>query len=153
MAQHLKYRRKKSFESINRRRKVALLYLRKMHQREIAEELKIGMATVHRDIEAIEKRWLEETKKEVSVCKAEALANLDVLEVAAWRGEDLNLVLKVLQEKNKINGVYAPEKVEGEIKGGVTIMKAIKWALTLNKENPEDDKNKEISDVEYKRLT
>ena len=143
------YKTRKKLEVAERRKKVAIMYLRKMNQYNIAEELGVSQSLIHCDIKGIEKQWMDESKQVVDKHRAKAIANLDHLEMAAWDDEDLNLVLKILQEKNKINGVYAPERFEGKVHGGLTIMAAIKHALTY-RANKEETKG--TTDVEFKRI-
>ena len=144
------YKAKKRFELAARRKKVALLYLRKMNGWEIAKTLEVSHAVVHTDIKHLEKTWLEQSKQEIDKHRAKALAVLSVLEIAAWKKDDLLLVLRVLQEQNKINGIYPIERFEGKITGGMTLLSAIKHAIIFG--NNDGDVAR-VADAEYKRLS
>jgi len=146
------HRCKKKLEIAERRKKVTIMYLRKMHQYEIAAQLGVTSPVISIDIKAIEKQWMEESKQLIDKHRAKALANLDYLESAAWKDTDLNLVLRIFQEKNRINGIYAAEKIEGRVIHGISLMSSIKAALLLG-DKIDNGKEKEIDNVEYKRLT
>ena len=147
------YRAKKRFEIAERRKKVAVLYLRKMHQQEIADYFGVTNPVIHYDLKVIGDQWMRDSKVEIDKHRAKALAALDQLEVAGWKGDDLFLILRIMQERNKINGIYPIEKFEtrvsGKISGELTLMAAIKHALTLN----HGGDNKIIDNVQNKRLS
>jgi len=55
---------------LQRREKVAKLYLEHLPQRVIAQRVKASLATVHRDIKAVEKLWREQAVASVDMVKA-----------------------------------------------------------------------------------
>lgn len=65
-----------------RRRKVARLYARKLHQEEIAQLLGVSQPTVSRDVAAIETEWRKAAAAEVSELRARELAEIEEMERA-----------------------------------------------------------------------
>lgn len=65
-----------------RRRKVARLYARKLHQEEIAQLLGVDQSTVSRDIAAIEEEWRKAAAADVGELRARQLAELEEMERA-----------------------------------------------------------------------
>lgn len=123
------YRATKRLAIVKRRKKVAGLYLGKLNQYEIAAQLGVSQGLIHKDLRIIENQWQAETKHEIEVKRARALASLDNLERIAWEKKDYNLVLKIFDQRNRITGIYSAVKVVGKLLGGLTVMGAIKAAL------------------------
>lgn len=73
-------------EIINRRDKVAELYLHGASQYDIAQELGVNQATISRDLQELRKEWLERSINHIDQKKAIELAKLDRLEMTYWDG-------------------------------------------------------------------
>ena len=71
---------KKQAEIAERRRLVASLYLRHVHQADIARELGVDQATVSRDITALKEDWRAQALSDVQDRVRRELAELDHLE-------------------------------------------------------------------------
>lgn len=69
-----------------RREQVAEMYVRKIKQADIAEELGVSQPTIALDLKAIQKMWLESTLRNFDKAKAEQLAKIDEVERNAWLG-------------------------------------------------------------------
>lgn len=76
-----------ALERLERRKRVADLYLRGKTQWEIAREVVCSQATVCNDLAAVRKAWLESSVRDFDAARAEQLAKIDRLEqvaLAAW---------------------------------------------------------------------
>ena len=71
-------------EIAKRRQLVADLYLSGMVQALIAERLGCSQPTVHRDLKALQKAWLESALIDIDEAKARELAKVDKLEREYW---------------------------------------------------------------------
>jgi hypothetical protein len=70
---------------LERRRRVASLYLRGLSQWEIGRQLGFSQQCIARDIAALEKEWLAAAVVDLDAAKAKELARIDRLERVAWR--------------------------------------------------------------------
>ncbi len=115
----------KKVETDNRRKQVSELYLRRLPQQQIAEQLNISQATVSRDIAYLTKEWEKEASADIKKIRARELTELDVIEREAaiefrksrhprW----LDVRLKTKHLRSKLLGINAPEKIDlsGEVK-------------------------------------
>lgn len=78
--------RKKLMSTARRQREVATLYMRGQPIGLIAEELKLGEATISNDLTAIRKLWLKQAAQAMDERKAQELARIDMVEEEAWKG-------------------------------------------------------------------
>jgi hypothetical protein len=73
------------FRILDRRRRVASMYLRGMSQWEIGRKLGVTQQCIAKDIKALEKEWLTSMVVDIDAAKAKELARIDRLERVAWR--------------------------------------------------------------------
>jgi hypothetical protein len=73
------------FKILERRRRVASLYLRGLSQWEIGRQLDVTQQCIAKDIHALEKEWLASAVVDIDTAKAKELARIDRLERVAWR--------------------------------------------------------------------
>ena len=72
------------FRILERRRRVAGLYLRGLRQWEIGRRLGVTQQCVAKDIRALEKAWLASAVVDLDAARAKELARIDRLERVAW---------------------------------------------------------------------
>jgi hypothetical protein len=73
------------FRILERRRRVASLYLRGISQWEIGRQLGVTQQCIAKDVRALEKEWLASAVVDIDAAKAKELARIDRLERVAWR--------------------------------------------------------------------
>lgn len=73
------------FRILERRRRVASLYLRGLSQWEIGRQLGVTQQCIAKDVHALEKEWLASAVVDIDAAKAKELARVDRLERVAWR--------------------------------------------------------------------
>jgi hypothetical protein len=73
------------FRILERRKRVAGMYLRGMSQWEIGRQLGVTQQCVAKDVHALEKEWLASAVVAIDAAKAKELARIDRLERVAWR--------------------------------------------------------------------
>lgn len=71
-------------ERLERRRKVAQLYLQRMTQTEIAQRLGVKQPVVSRDLRRIEREWSESASGDFAAARNAELRKLDLLERELW---------------------------------------------------------------------
>jgi hypothetical protein len=70
---------------LQRRRRVASMYLRGLSQWEIGRQLGVSQQCIAKDVQALEKEWLAAAVVDIDAAKATELARIDRLERVAWR--------------------------------------------------------------------
>ncbi|HEY7157935.1 MAG TPA: hypothetical protein VH575_28515 [Gemmataceae bacterium] len=70
---------------LQRRRRVASMYLRGLSQWEIGRQLGVSQQCIAKDVAALEKEWLAAAVVDLDAAKAKELARIDRLERVAWR--------------------------------------------------------------------
>ncbi|MFL5246174.1 MAG: hypothetical protein ACJ8FY_29240 [Gemmataceae bacterium] len=73
------------FRILERRKRVAGMYLRGMSQWEIGRQLGVTQQCIAKDVHALEKEWLASAVVAIDAAKAKELARIDRLERVAWR--------------------------------------------------------------------
>jgi hypothetical protein len=73
------------FQILERRKRVAGMYLQGMKQWEIGRQLGVTQQCIAKDIYALEKEWLDSAVVAIDAAKAKELARIDRLERVAWR--------------------------------------------------------------------
>ena len=73
------------FRILERRQRVAGMYLRGMSQWEIGRQLGVTQQCIAKDVHALEKEWLASAVVAIDAAKAKELARIDRLERVAWR--------------------------------------------------------------------
>jgi hypothetical protein len=73
------------FQILERRKRVAAMYLQGRKQWEIGRQLNVTQQCVAKDILALEKEWLASAVVAIDAAKAKELARIDRLERVAWR--------------------------------------------------------------------
>lgn len=86
MAGHGKPSKNEALAILERRKKVAELYIRGKTQYAIAAELGVKRSCVMDDLTAVRRMWQESAVMAMDQRKAEELARIDAIEEAAWGG-------------------------------------------------------------------
>ena len=73
------------FRILERRKRVAGMYLQGMSQWEIGRQLGVTQQCIAKDVQALEKEWLASAVVDIDAAKARELARIDRLERVAWR--------------------------------------------------------------------
>jgi hypothetical protein len=73
------------FRILERRKRVAAMYLQGMSQWEIGRQLGVTQQCIAKDVRALEKEWLACAVVDIDAAKAKELARIDRLERVAWR--------------------------------------------------------------------
>jgi hypothetical protein len=76
--------RRRKFEILERRRRVAARFLRGDLQYQIAQAFEVDPATISRDLDAIHQEWLTEAVAERGIWVGQLLAKIDETERQAW---------------------------------------------------------------------
>ena len=107
-----------------RRERVASLRLRGLTEREIVAALEqqnfinpeTGKAytqgSIHSDLKALQKQWMEHAAQDIAVHKANQIAELHELSRRNWAKDDLAEVRACLALEAKLLGTPAPEKLQ-----------------------------------------
>jgi hypothetical protein len=73
------------FRILERRKRVAGMYLQGMSQWEIGRQIGVTQQCIAKDVHALEKEWLASSVVDIDAAKAKELARIDRLERVAWR--------------------------------------------------------------------
>src|SRR6516164_9244011 len=73
------------FRILERRKRVAAMYLQGLSQWEIGRQLGVTQQCIAKDVRALEKEWLASAVVDIDTAKAKELARIDRLERVAWR--------------------------------------------------------------------
>lgn len=104
---------------MERRNRVADLYLKGLTQSKIAELEGVTQPCIHNDLKAIRKQWVSETLTNFDEIQARELAKIDNLETQAWKAwerscEDLVTVTEDVKRELRAE---AEETVEEKVSG------------------------------------
>lgn len=127
----------KKQSDINHRRKlVAAFRLNHVNEDDIAIQLGVSQSTISRDIEVLNKKWIDDSQQKITQIKARELAELDYMELEAakiiqrlltqnkkaatqFKEKDLNMALRysahrldIKDRRAKMLGLYEPTKLE-----------------------------------------
>ena len=112
-------------ELADRRKKVSALYLRRISQVEIAEQLGVSKYAVCRDIKILEKEWRSEYVASINAIHNRELAELDQMErdmaMLYYHNHDPAIIdrrLRVKDHRAKLLGLYSAVKTELTGDGG-----------------------------------
>lgn len=105
---------------------ISEMYFRGDIQAVIAEEIGQSQQTISNDIAELQKRWREQSLRNLTDLKAEQLAKIDLLERTywdAWERSMLNAEMQIQKQKGRIIDdkkreivpVEATKKVEGQV--------------------------------------
>jgi DNA-binding CsgD family transcriptional regulator len=110
---------------IKRRENVARLRLRGLSQREICKALMelpepirndkgeaFDVATINRDLKALEAEWRARAAEAIDQRKARQLAEIDEAKRKAWSAGDLQALARFIKLESDNFGTQAPSKVE-----------------------------------------
>jgi hypothetical protein len=103
------------FRILERRRRVASLYLRGISQWEIGRQLGVTQQCIAKDVRALEKEWLASAVVDIDAAKAKELARIDRLERVAWRAWR-----RSCQQKEKAS-TRLERKLDEDAKRGKTV--------------------------------
>lgn len=90
---------------LQRRSRVAALYLQGWTRDNIALELGCAQGTVSQDLEVVREMWAESVKHTLEQLRVEELARLKRVEATAWEKGQLYLVLKCIELRVKMLGL------------------------------------------------
>jgi hypothetical protein len=113
-------REQAEFEVLARRQEVARLYLSRRPIAQIAAELGVARATIHRDLVKIRKAWMKEAVTDLARRKAEEWQRLDNLECTAFSAWERSLLpiekrrRQVTRGRAKKDGASLPELTREE---------------------------------------
>ena len=110
-------RKNKSYEVLERRQRVAHLYLSGKSQWDIAKEFNVTQGLISQDLAIIRKEWLASTKQDFDAKKAEELARIDNLEKTA-NDAYLRSCENAEIETSKVEEALRAVKDEVELAGG-----------------------------------
>jgi predicted transcriptional regulator len=96
------------------RAKVAQLYLTKRSINQIAEEIGRSRITVMKDLKAIRAGWFEASMEAVGQRKAEELARIDRIELAAWEGYERSIMVREITKTVLEQGGLGGQKTKAE---------------------------------------
>lgn len=135
-----------------RRERVAQFKLRGFSIREIVERLSkeeiiieetgekitltASVKTVHKDIKAMEKIWQENAVKDISIHKANQLAELAQVKHSAWTTAQLKYVIEALKQEAKLLGTEEPIITETRFKVAEEAKKELSSFLLPDDQNP-----------------
>lgn len=112
--------RHKQIELDDRRRRVAQLYLRRVHMSDIARQMGVHKSTITRDIQHLSRQWLAESMADTKSLKARELAELGEMEgdcALQFGGTEvkhkdvgwIHARLRIKQRRAKMLGLDNPE--------------------------------------------
>lgn len=125
--------RQRSVAQIARdRRNIADLYLQGWLQADIAKKVKINQSTVSRDLKALHKEWLKDSRLDFDKAKAREIAKIDNLEReyhAAWIRSQKDKEASVTE---KVEGKEARSRAqfrkEGQV-GNPRFLEGVQWCI------------------------
>jgi hypothetical protein len=126
------------FRILERRRRVAGLYLRGVSQWEIGRQLGVTQQCVAKDIQALEKEWLAAAVVDLDVAKARELARIDRLERVAWRAwrrscqrrERASTRLEKKLDQEAGQGKTVTSKLTEGRDGNPEYLKRVEWCIS-----------------------
>jgi hypothetical protein len=141
-----KNKKNDQYERLDRRQKVAALYLQGKTQWDIARLVNVSQGTVSNDLAAIREDWLASALRDFDSKKAEELAKLDRLEAEAWEAwqrskEDAETVRKKSEQVRTSEGrgknqrsTLVPVKVVMELTkkgqaGDPRFLEQVRWCV------------------------
>lgn len=111
--------RGKKLDITSRRHQIAALMLAGVSKQEaLAERVGVDQSTISRDIAAIEHDWKIATCEDIAKAKGKDLARIERVIQGLWPSATsghlgaVDRVVKLLQHRAKLLGLYAPEKRE-----------------------------------------
>src|ERR1019366_8308517 len=121
------------FTVLERRQRVAGLYLRGQSQWQIARELSIGQATVSRDIEQLRKQWRQAQSLQIDAIQERELAKIDLIEIEAWAAWEKSKANKERTTKERSSGESATNSkvvvvTEGRLPEN-EFLKTVQWCI------------------------
>lgn len=96
------------------RAKVARLYLTKRTINQIAEEIGRSRITVMADLKVVREQWLAASLEAIDTRKAEELAKIDRIELAAWEGYERSIKLREVTRTVLEQGGLGGQKTKAE---------------------------------------
>jgi len=125
------------FRILERRRRVASMYLRGLGQWEIGRQLNVSQQCIAKDIQALEKEWLTSALIDIDAAKAKELARIDRLERIAWsawrrscqRKERASTRLEKTIDENSKQGKSVTSKQTELRDGNPEYLKRVEWCI------------------------
>ena len=130
------------FRILERRRRVAGLYLRGLRQWEIGRRLGVTQQCVAKDIRALEKAWLASAVVDLDAARAKELARIDRLERVAWhawrrscrRKERASTRLEKKLDDDAQKGKTVTSKHTELRDGNPEYLKRVEWCISKRSE-------------------
>ena len=119
---------------IERRHRIAELYLKGWPQYKIAEQVGVTQQQVSNDIRAMSKQWQQSSMVDMNEAKAKELAKIDNLEQeywTAWEKSKEDFQQKITKAKGTNESVKALEKTTKEVVvyGDPRFLAGIQWCI------------------------
>ena len=71
-----------------------------------------SLSTIQNDVTVLREGWKQRTNQNVDEWIAEEIATVDELQGDAWSEREYQVVLRCVQERAKLKGLYSPERRE-----------------------------------------
>lgn len=122
---------------LERRKRVAALYLQGLGQWEIGRQLGVTQQCIAKDVQALEKEWLASALVDLDAAKAKELARIDRLERVAWRAWRRSCQRKE-KASTRLEKKLAPEAPDGKTvtskqtearDGNPEYLKRVEWCI------------------------
>src|SRR5262245_53581405 len=105
-----KNRKNNLYQRLDRRKRVAALYIQGQSQARIAEQVGVAQGTISYDLQAIRKEWLASSVRDFDEAKSQELAKLDHLEAEAWAGWERSCADGITNHERKEQVLRSPRK-------------------------------------------
>lgn len=121
-------------EIAHRHARVAELYLQGRKQHEIAQDLDVGESTVTKDLEAIQKAWLEACVRDITQQKMQEVAKIDHLERTYWAEWERSKLPARKSRTQKVTQGASPEKATAQVEtqercGKRDYLRGVEWCI------------------------
>lgn len=117
----------------DRRQRVAAMYLEGRTQWAISRQLKAGIATVNRDLDAIRQEWLHSAMCDYNARKSQELARIDLVEREAWAAWHRSQKEKTTREEEESSGEDSTRrttKTRAEPRdGSAEYLRLVQWCV------------------------
>ena len=125
------------FKILERRKRVAGMYLRGISQWEIGRQLGVTQQCIAKDVQALEKEWLASAVVDIDAARAKELARVDRLERIAWRAwrrscqrkERASTRLEKTLEDGPKQGKTVSSKQSEARDGNAEYLKRVEWCI------------------------
>lgn len=126
-------KRRQAAQLARDRKRIGELYLKGWLQVDIAAEINLSIATISRDIKALQKGWIESALVDFSKAKGRELAKVDHLERTYWDAwlrsqEDKETRIEESSKMDKAGRAKIQMKSEGQV-GNPAFLTGVQWCI------------------------